>query len=142
MDKWVEGLTDLLDDEKRAQMRSDMAAVLDVCRKGDETGLAEIRAREDEDGWQERLLLERNRAWLPHEGGSSGSCWFLLPAGSSYECSGEGTIHVIGANTAPLRSKLLDAARSAAIPGCVTHAPSAIAGELFEAIPRNAVLKL
>ena len=58
-----------------------------------------------------------NRAWLPHESGSSGSCWFLLPAGSSYECSGEGTIHVIGANTAPLRSKLLDAAHSAAIPG-------------------------
>ena len=65
-----------------------------------------------------------SRGWLPSEGGSSGSCWFLVPAGGSYACTGEGTVHFIGSNSAPLASKLLSAAGPSALP-CLKGAVAA-----------------
>jgi hypothetical protein len=56
------------------------------------------------------------RAWTQPESGAAGSCFFLLPAGHSYKCSGAGNVDVIDASYAPLRSALAPAAQKLACP--------------------------
>ena len=52
-------------------------------------------------------VVHCHRSWIPQEGGSSGSCWWIQPAGTSFTCTGEGTLHFIGSNVATLPSKVL-----------------------------------
>ena len=52
-------------------------------------------------------VVHCHRSWIPQEEGSSGSCWWIQPAGTSFSCKGEGTIHFIGSNVATLPAKVL-----------------------------------
>ena len=69
-------------------------------------------------------LVHCSRTWLPTEGGSSGSCWFILGAGESYSCQGEGQVNFMGSNIAPLASKVLAGSPPAPIP-CLSGAVAA-----------------
>ena len=67
MAETVEELRNFLDDEEVAKHRQAIAEVLSLCRQSDWTKplalLEEMRL--EEPGWNERLLIERNRNWIP-----------------------------------------------------------------------------
>ena len=69
-------------------------------------------------------IVHCSRTWLRTEGGSSGSCWFILKVGESYSCEGEGQVNFVGSNIAPLASKILADAPPAPIP-CLSGAVAA-----------------
>ena len=48
------------------------------------------------------------RSYPSSDTGSSGSCFFVLPAGAEMSCDVQGTVHVIGSHVSPLKGALLD----------------------------------
>eukprot|EP01065_Artemidia_motanka_P047909 TRINITY_DN75_c0_g1_i2.p1 TRINITY_DN75_c0_g1~~TRINITY_DN75_c0_g1_i2.p1 ORF type:complete len:760 (+),score=179.49 TRINITY_DN75_c0_g1_i2:91-2370(+) len=45
-----------------------------------------------------------SRSWSAEASGSAGDCFFVLGAGRSFSCSGQGTVHVIGAHASKMSS--------------------------------------
>ena len=64
---WIDDLREMLDPANRADMNEKMAMILGVCRQSDWTDALAYLAeeRETEGDWQEALLMERNRNWIP-----------------------------------------------------------------------------
>jgi C1A family cysteine protease len=50
------------------------------------------------------------RSWSEAERGSAGDCWFILAAGDSYSCTGEGTVNMIGVHGVKLNGTVVDPA--------------------------------
>eukprot|EP01065_Artemidia_motanka_P047908 TRINITY_DN75_c0_g1_i1.p1 TRINITY_DN75_c0_g1~~TRINITY_DN75_c0_g1_i1.p1 ORF type:complete len:781 (+),score=268.95 TRINITY_DN75_c0_g1_i1:86-2428(+) len=55
-----------------------------------------------------------SRSWQAEASGSAGDCFFLLGAGRSFSCSGQGTVNVLGAHAAPMTSSVLASSPSQA----------------------------
>jgi hypothetical protein len=65
-------------------------------------------------------VVHCHRSWVPQEGGSSGSCWWIQPAGTSFTCTGKGTVHFIGSNVATLPLGVLSSPSSSSPIDCLS----------------------
>ncbi len=65
MDEMIKGLEELTRPEALDEMKAELDAVLEVCRSGDESGLLALREESGDEGWEQRLLIERNKQWIP-----------------------------------------------------------------------------
>jgi len=52
-------------------------------------------------------MVHCRRGWAASEQGSAGSCFFLLGAGESFDCSGSGTVNTIGSHGLALAGQVL-----------------------------------
>eukprot|EP01065_Artemidia_motanka_P023542 TRINITY_DN2817_c0_g1_i1.p1 TRINITY_DN2817_c0_g1~~TRINITY_DN2817_c0_g1_i1.p1 ORF type:complete len:787 (+),score=161.39 TRINITY_DN2817_c0_g1_i1:52-2361(+) len=48
-----------------------------------------------------------SRSWQAEATGSAGQCWFILGAGRSFTCGGQGTVNVLGAHWAPISGTVI-----------------------------------
>eukprot|EP01064_Diplonema_japonicum_P037856 TRINITY_DN8_c0_g1_i10.p1 TRINITY_DN8_c0_g1~~TRINITY_DN8_c0_g1_i10.p1 ORF type:complete len:778 (+),score=266.13 TRINITY_DN8_c0_g1_i10:57-2390(+) len=48
-----------------------------------------------------------NRKWSSSDSGSAGDCFFVLPAGASFDCTVQGTVNFIGAHAAQMSASLV-----------------------------------
>ena len=64
---WVDDLRELMDPAVREEGKKKLAAVLSVCRQEDWTeALATLQSEADaEPDWEQALLVERNKNWIP-----------------------------------------------------------------------------
>ncbi len=65
METLIDELAALGDDQSYAAMKADLEAALELCRSGDESGLAAVWAKQENPDWERRLLDERNQRWMP-----------------------------------------------------------------------------
>ena len=64
-DELIEALRDLTRPEKVEEMKAELNAVLEVCRSGDDAGLAALREKSGVSDWEHALLVRRNQTWAP-----------------------------------------------------------------------------
>jgi len=69
----------------------------------DPSGSASFECKTDE-------MVHCSRGWAVAEQGSAGTCFFLLGAGETFDCSGSGTVNVIGAHGLQLAGQILSSA--------------------------------
>eukprot|EP01062_Namystynia_karyoxenos_P021880 TRINITY_DN1834_c0_g1_i4.p1 TRINITY_DN1834_c0_g1~~TRINITY_DN1834_c0_g1_i4.p1 ORF type:complete len:779 (+),score=183.03 TRINITY_DN1834_c0_g1_i4:80-2416(+) len=58
------------------------------------------------------------RSWQAEASGSAGDCWFVLGAGRSFSCSGQGTVNVLGAHAMPMTVAAVSSSAQGASLGC------------------------
>ncbi len=61
----LDALRELTDPAELEKAKESLNAVLDVCRSGDTSGLDKLREESKDEDWEDRMFIERNKAWVP-----------------------------------------------------------------------------
>eukprot|EP00756_Hemistasia_phaeocysticola_P035960 Hpha_TRINITY_DN16613_c3_g1::TRINITY_DN16613_c3_g1_i2::g.181274::m.181274 len=57
-----------------------------------------------------------SRSWTGEASGSAGDCWFVLGAGRSFSCSGDGNVNLIGSHAATMATAVVGSGSAEALP--------------------------
>lgn len=99
MERWLEGLEQLVDPAEQGAAVEELATVLSVCRTGD-LAVAQtiLRNSEKEDAeWNERLLGDRNRAWIPKLEAYFGEGQAFVAVGAGHMMGSDGVVALLRA---------------------------------------------
>jgi len=128
MDEMIKALEDLTGPDALEEMKAELDAVLEVCRSGDESGLMALREESDDAGWEQRLLVERNKQWIP-------KLEEFFAGGSTFVAAGAG--HMFGDDSVVelLRARGYTVERMRGVTSAPPQGPPAAAGGGGDTLP-------